>query len=106
VEACRPWLRAELESVEPEVIVCLGATAAQSFLGRRFTVLKNRGRVFATPWVKAFLVTYHPSAILRMPSEEARDEAYAALVADLKVAQGIVAGDKPRLVDPDGALLV
>jgi DNA polymerase len=106
VEACRPWLRAEVESVAPEVIVCLGATAAQAFLGRRFTVLKNRGRVFATPWVKAFLVTYHPSAILRMPSEEARDEAYAALVADLKIAQGIVAGDEPKLVEPDGTLLV
>jgi uracil-DNA glycosylase len=106
IEACRPWLRAELEAVTPEVIVCLGATAAQSFLGRRFTVLKNRGRVFATPWAKAFLVTYHPSAILRMPSEEAREEAYAALVADLKLAQGIVRGDQPKLVSPEPSLLV
>jgi probable DNA metabolism protein len=106
IEACRPWLRAELESVTPEVIVCLGATAAQSFLGRRFTVLKNRGRVFATPWAKAFLVTYHPSAILRMPSDEARDEAYAALVADLKLAQGIVQGASPKLVSPEPTTLL
>jgi uracil-DNA glycosylase len=88
IEACRPWLRAELEAVKPTVLVCLGATAAQSFMGRRFTVLKNRGRVFETPWAQSFVVTYHPSAILRMPSDEARDEAYQALVSDLKLARG------------------
>jgi probable DNA metabolism protein len=92
VEACRPWLRAELEAVKPKVIVCLGATAAQSFMGRRFTVLKNRGRVFETPWAEAFVVTYHPSAILRMPSEEAREEAYRALVSDLTLVKKVAAG--------------
>lgn len=100
IEACRPWLRAELESVKPQVIVCLGATAAQSFLGRRFTVTKNRGRVFQTPWAEAFVVTYHPSAILRMPTEEARDEAYAALVSDLQLVQRILDGEAPELVEP------
>jgi DNA polymerase len=97
VEACRPWLRAELEAVKPAVIVCLGATAAQSFLGRRFTVLKNRGRVFDTPWAKAFLVTYHPSAILRMPTDAARDEAFAALRDDLALATRIAAGEVEHL---------
>ncbi|MDB4976934.1 MAG: phage polymerase-related protein [Myxococcaceae bacterium] len=101
IEACRPWLRAELEAVKPKVIVCLGATAAQSFLGRRFTVIKNRGRVFETPWAEAFVVTYHPSAILRMPSEEAREEAYAALVSDLQLVQRIVAGEKVETVAPE-----
>ncbi|MET0339880.1 MAG: UdgX family uracil-DNA binding protein [Polyangiales bacterium] len=100
IEACRPWLRAELEAVEPEVILCLGATAAQSFLGRRFTVMKNRGRVFETPWARAFVVTYHPSAILRMPSKEARDEAFALLLADLKLADRIVRGDEVELSRP------
>ncbi|HEX5657697.1 MAG TPA: UdgX family uracil-DNA binding protein, partial [Polyangiales bacterium] len=101
VEACRPWLRAELEAIEPEVILCLGATASQSFLGRRFTVLKNRGRVFETPWAKAFLVSYHPSAILRAPDDEAREQTYRALVDDLKVASNILAGHTPQLVAPD-----
>ena len=92
IEACRPWLRAELESVKPEVILCMGASAAQSFLGRRFTVLKNRGRVFDTPWARGFLVTYHPSAILRMPDKEARDEAFAALLSDLRLAHEVAEG--------------
>jgi uracil-DNA glycosylase len=101
IEACRPWLRAELEAVKPQVILCLGATAAQSFLGRRFTVVKNRGRVFETPWAKAFVVTYHPSAILRMPSKEARDETYAALVSDLQLVQRIVDGEELELATPE-----
>jgi uracil-DNA glycosylase family protein len=92
IEACRPWLRAELESVKPTAILCLGATAAQSFLGRRFTVLKNRGRVFETPWAQAFLVTYHPSALLRMPDKTAREEARAAFLSDLKLAYEIAEG--------------
>jgi uracil-DNA glycosylase len=101
IEACRPWLRAEIEAVEPEVILCLGATASQSFLGRRFTVIKNRGRVFETPWAKAFLVSYHPSAILRAPDDEAREQTYRALVDDLKVAHKILEGYAPKLVAPD-----
>jgi uracil-DNA glycosylase len=101
IEACRPWLRAEIEAIEPEVILCLGATASQSFLGRRFTVIKNRGRVFETPWAKAFLVSYHPSAILRAPDDEAREQTYRALVDDLKVASKILGGHTPKLVSPD-----
>ena len=66
-------------------MVCLGATAAQSFFGRRFTLLKNRGRVFQTPWADAVVVTYHPSALLRM-EEPARAQAYGELVADLVLA--------------------
>jgi probable DNA metabolism protein len=101
IEACRPWLRAELEAVKPDVILCLGATAAQSFLGRRFTVIKNRGRVFDTPWAKAFLVSYHPSAILRAPDEDAREQTYQALVHDLRAANRILEGHAPKLESPD-----
>ena len=86
VEACRPWLRAELAAVQPKVVLCLGATAAQAFFGRRFTLLKNRGQVFETPWAAQVLVTYHPSAVLRMPDHAARDEAYRALCEDLRRA--------------------
>lgn len=86
MEACRPWLRAELASVQPRVVVCLGAVAAQSLMGRRFTVLKNRGRALASPWADVMVITYHPSAILRMPTQEARDAAFALLSADLALA--------------------
>lgn len=96
LEACRPWLRAELQAVEPEVIVCLGATAAQTLFGPKFTVLKNRGRVFETTWSKALVVTYHPSAILRAPSEEAREETFAALCSDLRLARGVLAGARAK----------
>jgi uracil-DNA glycosylase len=88
VRACKPWLEAELKALRPEVVLCLGATAAQSFLGPRFSITRNRGRVFETPWAKAFIVTYHPSAILRMEDEPAA-RAYAELVQDLKLAYGI-----------------
>jgi uracil-DNA glycosylase family protein len=91
VRACKPWLEAELKAVRPEVVLCLGATAAQSFLGPRFSVTRNRGRVFETPWAKAFIVTYHPSAILRMEDGPAA-QAYKELVADLKLAQHIAQG--------------
>ena len=89
VEACRPWLRAELDAVKPKVVLCLGATAAQAFFGRRFTLLKNRGQVFETPWAPQVLVTYHPSAVLRMPDHAARDEAYGALCEDLRKAMAL-----------------
>jgi DNA polymerase len=85
VRACKPWLEAELAAIKPEVVLCLGATAAQSFLGPRFSITRNRGRVFETPWAKAFIVTFHPSAILRMEEAPAA-RAYADLVADLKLA--------------------
>ena len=88
VRACKPWLEAELKAVQPEVVLCLGATAAQSFMGPRFSITRNRGRVFETPWAKAFIVTYHPSAILRMDEGPAA-QAYADLVADLKLAHQI-----------------
>lgn len=91
VRACKPWLEAELKAVQPDVILCLGATAARSFLGLRFSIARNRGRVFETPWAKAFIVTYHPSAILRMEEGPAA-EAYAKLVADLKLAHQIANG--------------
>jgi uracil-DNA glycosylase family protein len=85
VRACRPWLEAELAAVQPQVLVCLGGTAAQSLMGPRFGVIENRGRAFETPWAAALTVTYHPSAILRM-KDEARKEGFAALVSDLKFA--------------------
>jgi len=91
VQACKPWLEAELAAVKPDVVLCLGATAAQSFLGPRFSITRNRGRVFETPWAKAFIVTYHPSAILRMEETPAA-QAFRELVSDLKLAYNIANG--------------
>ena len=84
VEACRPWLEAEVARIRPELIVCLGATAAQALLGRAFRVTRQHGEVMTSDLGSA-LATIHPSAVLRAPDSE-RDEAYAGLVADLKAA--------------------
>ncbi|WP_328291946.1 UdgX family uracil-DNA binding protein [Kineococcus sp. NBC_00420] len=88
ITACRPWLAAELVQVDPDVVVCLGATAAKALLPKDFRVTKHRGTLFTLPTSrgeKTFLGTIHPSAVLRTPEAE-RDAAYAALVADLRVA--------------------
>jgi uracil-DNA glycosylase family protein len=83
VRACRPWLEAELAIVEPRVIVCLGATAAQSLLGNQFRITRDHGQFFDSPWVP-ITATLHPSAILRMPDPMHRQAARAQLVEDLK----------------------
>lgn len=86
--ACKPWLAAELAAVDPQVIVCLGATAAKTLLGNDFRVTKQRGQVMertTTRGVKRFVATIHPSAVLRGPPDD-RETAYQGLVADLRVA--------------------
>lgn len=82
VMACRPWLESELEAIQPKVIVCLGATAAQSVLGRPVRVTQERG-IFIRAGGRAVLVTAHPSAILRLRQENERDAAYRRLVEEL-----------------------
>ena len=84
VEACFPWLEAEVGRVRPELIVCLGATAAQALLGASFRVTREHGQVLDSPLGPA-LATVHPSAILRAP-DDARDEVYRGMVDDLRVA--------------------
>jgi uracil-DNA glycosylase len=79
--ACRPWLDAELAVVQPRVLVCLGATAAQALLGRAFRVTKQRGTPVDSPLAEVVMATIHPSAILRA---EDRDAEYAGFVADLE----------------------
>jgi uracil-DNA glycosylase family protein len=83
IAACRPWLDAELAVVEPRVLVCLGATAAQALLGRQFRVTKERGRPVDSDLAEHVIATVHPSSILRDP--ETREEEYAAFVDDLRV---------------------
>jgi uracil-DNA glycosylase len=83
--ACRPWLDAELEAVQPKVLVALGATAAQALLGRQFRVTKQRGVPVESDLAPHVIATVHPSSILRQETDEARAAAMEALVADLKV---------------------
>ncbi len=84
VRACRPWLEAELAIVEPRIVVCLGATAAQSLMGPAFRITRDRGQFFESPWAPWLTATFHPSAILRMPDAAKRQEAREEFVADLK----------------------
>jgi uracil-DNA glycosylase family protein len=86
VKACRPWLDAELEDLEPEVLVLLGATAAQAILGASFRVTKDRGKLIEQDIAPAVIATLHPSAILRAPDEPTRERGFQLLVADLKLA--------------------
>ena len=94
IGACRPWLEHEIDVVGPEVVTCLGATAAQALLGRSFRVTKERGTFrdmklgSRTPLVTA---TIHPSAILRADDED-REREYAAFVADLRKVAGALGG--------------
>jgi uracil-DNA glycosylase len=81
IAACRPWLDAELEVVQPRVLVCLGATAAQALLGRQFRVTQSRGQLVDSPLAEVVTATVHPSAILRADD---REREYALFVADLK----------------------
>ena len=84
--ACRPWLDQELRLLQPEVIVCLGATAAQALLGRDFRVSVQRGQRIESPLAPFVLATVHPSSILRVPSQEDRRQARQLFAKDLKVA--------------------
>ncbi len=85
VAACVPWLRAELEQVKPQVLVCLGATAAQTVFGRGFRLTQHRGETLSTPLAEHAIATAHPSSVLRQPDAASRDRALRDLVADLKV---------------------
>jgi len=86
IAACRPWLDAELEEIQPEMVVCLGATAAQALLGRSFRITQDRGRVLHHEGLPPLLATVHPSSILRAPDDASRHQARAAFVQDLRHA--------------------
>jgi uracil-DNA glycosylase len=88
VEACHPWLEAELAAVGPEVVVCLGATAARAVLGRDVRVGEVRGQVIPGDDGTRVVVTTHPSAVLRLRGRPGWDEAFDALVEDLRTAAG------------------
>jgi DNA polymerase len=85
--ACRPWLDAELETVRPALIVCLGAVAAQSLLGSRFKVTESHGTIQEAGTFPPILATFHPASILRALKDEDRHRQTATFIADLKRAE-------------------
>ena len=85
INACRPWLEAELKAVAPAILVCLGATAAQSVMGSGFRLMAQRGQLLTSPLAEKVVTTIHPSAVLRAPDADGRRAAYEMLVADLKI---------------------
>ena len=78
-------LEAELSAIRPELVVCLGATAAQSLMGRDVRIHADRGKLFPHRWAKHLLVTIHPSALLRLPDPSQYDQQYALFVRDLRM---------------------
>jgi len=89
IAACRPWLEAELEVIEPRVLVCLGATAAQALLGRDFRVSRQRGELVESDLAEKVIATVHPSSILRA-DDETREREYQELVRDLTTVAKLV----------------
>jgi len=84
INACRPWLDAELETVRPKLIVALGATAAQGLLGSGFRITQEHGKLQNAPGLPPIVATLHPSAILRTQTDEERHSQMRTLVEDLR----------------------
>src|SRR5439155_1733453 len=86
--ACKPWLRVEVQVVKPDVIVALGATAAQAMLGSSFKVTQHRGEpIRDTDWAPCVMATVHPSSLLRAPDESSRRQAVADFERDLRAVK-------------------
>jgi uracil-DNA glycosylase family 4 len=86
IKACHPWLDAEIAVTHPEVIICMGATAAQALLGKEFSVMRDRGKFVPSPWANYVMATVHPSSILRAQDEESRRAQKESFIADLRIA--------------------
>jgi uracil-DNA glycosylase family protein len=83
IQACQPWLSAEIAALRPAVIVCLGATAAQALLGRDFRVSRQRGEILASPHAPHLMATVHPSALLRAPDQATRERELRRFIDEL-----------------------
>jgi DNA polymerase len=94
IDACRQWLEREIATIQPALVVCLGATAAKSLLGAAFRITKSRGQVMQREGLPDLLATFHPSYLLRLKDRPGGEEAYAQFVADLRVAAGRLVPDK------------
>lgn len=92
IRACLPWLQAEIRVFRPDVVVCLGATAAQALLGKDFRVTQSRGRPMPSEWARVVVATVHPSSILRAPDPEAREAQLEAFIDDLRIVARLIHG--------------
>jgi uracil-DNA glycosylase len=91
IRACLPWFEWELKTVEPKIVVCLGATAAQAILGKQFRVTQQRGQLLASPIAPKVMATVHPSSILRAPDDATRRLEMERFVDDLKKVAAFIA---------------
>ncbi|MGH7713368.1 MAG: UdgX family uracil-DNA binding protein [Gemmatimonadaceae bacterium] len=90
IRACLPWLSAELAVIQPKVLVCLGATAAQALLGRQFRVTTQRGQALSSDLAEYTVATVHPSSVLRQQTPEDREAALQAMIDDLRVVAALL----------------
>jgi len=86
IAACRPWLDAEIERIKPKLIVCLGATAAQTLLGKTFKVTEQRGKAIKSALAPNIVATVHPSSLYKIPDPDERHKAIRQFVSDIKKA--------------------
>jgi uracil-DNA glycosylase len=96
VQACEPWLEAEIKVVRPHLVVALGATAAQALLGSKFRLTHHRGELVSSELAPRVIATVHPSSILRAPDDDTRRVAMAEFIGDLKK----IAAAAARTVSP------
>jgi uracil-DNA glycosylase family protein len=87
VNACKPWLEAEIQLLKPKAIVCLGAIATLAVLGKDYRLTKERGKIVQHAWATVVTATVHPSAILRAPDSTQREIEYEHFVSDLKIVR-------------------
>jgi DNA polymerase len=87
VVACKPWLEAEIQTIHPKVVVCLGATAAQSMAGRIVRITKERGKFLDSDSGATVFVTIHPSSIYRLREKNEQQREYRRFVADMKLVE-------------------
>ena len=96
IAACKPWLAAELAALQPRVVVCLGATAAQTLLGRSFRVTQHRGEFIQSPLAPIVLATVHPSSLLRAPDSETRHRETERFIDDLRLVARAMSQRHPQ----------
>ena len=87
VMACRPWLEVEIEVVQPQILVCMGATAAQSVVGKPVPIMKERGKFIDSTLGKPAFVTIHPSAILRQRDQDEREQEFRRFATEMKLVK-------------------
>ncbi len=100
VTACRPWMEAEISAITPEIVVCLGSTAAKAVFGTTFRLTEQRGKFLASRFAEKTLATYHPSAVLRGDTTQAKENIYKMLVQDLKIVAAEKSPPCPQVPTP------